>query len=504
MDVVSLGTVVGWIVSPMIEGMIGKAQSYVSGQYKWSSEMMVDLIKLEDILTQILLVVGVAERRKIVDLKQAKLLRRIKTVVYEAEDVMDEFDYILLKEKAEKQKTLSHLASSSLSFGKRLVGLDEFRPKLKNVIDKLNRVKASAEVFLHVMGTENDTSAIQRTQISKMRVTNSDSHEEKIIGRVVEEEKLIKMLLEPGIEPGQNNMYLPQVISVVGDGGMGKTTLIQAVYNNEQIKGNFDLRIWVCVSENFEKSKLAKEILVAVIENKNINVRNYSYDSVQIELKKLLDLKKLLLVLDDVWYDENIGKELYRDMWKELFAIFKNKKRGSKILVTTRMKIVSELLGSTEFPLSGLKPVDGWSLLSKYAFGGEKPDDHPKLQAIGKKIVEKLGGSALAIKVIGGQLNAKFGFEEWNRILKKDLSKPSDIMTILRLSYEHLPEHLQRCFAYCSLFPKDWNLDSEKIVDMWIAHGFVHLEESDDISLENIGKDYFHELLSRSFLQQLK
>ncbi|KAJ3670397.1 hypothetical protein LUZ60_010721 [Juncus effusus] len=169
------------------------------------------------------------------------------------------------------------------------------------------------------------------------------------------------------------------------------------------------------------------------------------------------------------------------------------------------MKIVGELLGSTEFPLSGLKPEDGWSLFSKYAFGGEKLEDHPDLEVIGKQIVENLGGSALAIKVIGGQLNANFGFEEWNRILKKDLSKPSDIMTILRLSYEHLPEHLQRCFAYCSLFPKDWNLDPGKIIDMWIAQGFVHREESDYTSdLENVAKDYFKELLSRSFLEQLE
>ncbi|KAJ3672373.1 hypothetical protein LUZ60_007094 [Juncus effusus] len=289
MAVVSLGTAVGWVVSPLIKIMIDKTRSYVSGQYSWSSDMMRNLTKLEDNLTQILLVVGVAERRKIVEPNQAMLLHRIKDVVYEAEDVMDEFDYMLLKERVEKQKNLTYLASSSLSFGKRLVGLDEFRPKLKKVIDKLNRVKASAEVFLHVMGTENDTSSIRQTQISKLRVTNSVSHE-VVIGRDEERDKLIEMLLMLGDEANQSNMYHPKVISVVGDGG--------------------------------------------------------------------------------------------------------------------------ELLGSTEFPLSGLKPEHCWSLFNKYAFDGENLEDHPDLEAIGKQIVENLGGSALAIKVIGGQLNANFGFEE--------------------------------------------------------------------------------------------
>ncbi|KAJ3671030.1 hypothetical protein LUZ60_008456 [Juncus effusus] len=503
--VVASGTAVGWLVSPVIKIMIEKARSYVSDQYSWSSNMKEDLKKLENNLTKIMLVVDRAEMQKIAKSNQAMLLRKMKNVVYEAEDVMDEFDYILLKEKVEKKRMATYLAFSSLSLGKRLVGLDEFRPKLKNVIKKLQIVEASAEMFLQVMGTENSTSAIRQTNFTNWRVTSSVSHE-VLIGRDEERDRLIEMLLEPRREvgPEQNNTIIPHVISLVGDGGMGKTTLAQTVYNSKQITRHFDRQMWICVSEKFEKTKLAEKILVAVTDNKSIMLENYSYDSVHIELKKALDTKKFLLVLDDVWYDENIGRELYKDTWKELFFILGNTNRKSKILVTTRMKIVAEMLESSNlFPLVGLRAKDSWLLFSKFALRNhENPGN--QLKDIGKQIVDRLAGSPLAIKVIGGQLNANLDVEEWDRVLKSDLSKSNDIMTILRLSYEHLPEQLQRCFAYCSLFPKDWNLDSEKLVDMWIAQGFITQEESGDRSLERIGRDYFNELSARSFLQELK
>ncbi|KAK3130840.1 hypothetical protein QOZ80_6BG0498670 [Eleusine coracana subsp. coracana] len=76
-------------------------------------------------------------------------------------------------------------------------------------------------------------------------------------------------------------------------------------------------------------------------------------------------------------------------------------------------------------------------------------------------------------------------------------------MTILRLSYEGLPTHLQRCFAYCSLFPKNYHIDPNRLIHMWIAQGFVEIEGSTNKALEDVGRSYFNDLHARSFFQML-
>jgi len=99
MAAIGATTVVGWVVSPIIQMMVSVVQSYISTQYNWNSEMMSDLKDLEVTLMQILLVVAAAERRTIVDSNQAASLRQMKEAVCDAEDVLDKFDYMLLKEK---------------------------------------------------------------------------------------------------------------------------------------------------------------------------------------------------------------------------------------------------------------------------------------------------------------------------------------------------------------------------------------------------------------------
>ncbi|KAJ4750602.1 NBS-LRR disease resistance protein [Rhynchospora pubera] len=151
--------------------------------------------------------------------------------------------------------------------------------------------------------------------------------------------------------------------------------------------------------------------------------------------------------------------------------------------------------------LDALNDDDGWSLLKLKAFDCVNPDNLHDLEPIGRKIVNKLKGLPLAIRVVGPRLRGKFDMEEWKRILKDD-SLDNDIIEVLHRSYEHLPGHLQRCFAYCSLFPKDYYLKRVRLVHMWIAHGFVFPKEGE--RLEDVGKSYFNELIARSFIQVIE
>ncbi|KAL5557309.1 hypothetical protein UlMin_039545 [Ulmus minor] len=80
-----------------------------------------------------------------------------------------------------------------------------------------------------------------------------------------------------------------------------------------------------------------------------------------------------------------------------------------------------------------------------------------------------------------------------------------DIIPSLWLSYINLPSQIKPCFAYCSIFPKDYRFKKEVVVQLWMAEGFLKNEAGKPgITMEEVGKQYFEELISRSLFQRSK
>ncbi|KAF5471266.1 hypothetical protein F2P56_011711 [Juglans regia] len=126
---------------------------------------------------------------------------------------------------------------------------------------------------------------------------------------------------------------------------------------------------------------------------------------------------------------------------------------------------------------------------------------NPELEAIGRQIVEKCKGLPLAVKTIGALLSFNVNADNWNEKLKSELwDMSTEIIPALRLSYKYLPSHLKRCFAYCSIFPKDYFFKEEELVLLWMAEGFLQM--SNNKTMEQVGHDYFFDLVSRSLLLQ--
>nr|DAD45258.1 TPA_asm: hypothetical protein HUJ06_003488 [Nelumbo nucifera] len=153
--------------------------------------------------------------------------------------------------------------------------------------------------------------------------------------------------------------------------------------------------------------------------------------------------------------------------------------------------------------LDALANEDCWSLFKQCAFVDDTDlNSHPNLEAIGKEIVKKCKGVPLAAKTLGGHLRSKVNEDEWRYILTSEileLGNENGILLALRLSYQHLPAHLKRCFAYCSIFPKDYRFRKERLVWLWMAEGFIHSARGKQ--LEDIGGKYFDDLFLRSFFQ---
>ncbi|GAB4839545.1 hypothetical protein Ancab_029071 [Ancistrocladus abbreviatus] len=336
-------------------------------------------------------------------------------------------------------------------------------------------------------------SALAREE-SQMRLTTSLVDESYVCGRNQEKQQITDLLLSHNVG-GAN----PSVIAIVGMGGLGKTTLAQLIYNDARVKECFGLRSWVYVSDKVDIVGVTKSILESVTyESCHID----NLDVLQVKLKNMLKEKKFLIVLDDMW------SKSYA-LWDRLSIPFKYGAHGSRIIVTTRDQDVASVMDAASiFRLKQLSDDDGWSLFSSYAFQTGSPTKPPHFGVIGRRIVAKCNGLPLAIKTVGSLLRSKVEVKQWDDILNNSIwdlpVECNDILPALRLSYYHLPSHLKRCFAYCSLFPKGCEFEKQNLVLLWIAEGLVHEQPNNNRRIIDIGCEYFMELLSKSFFHRVE
>jgi Leucine-rich repeat (LRR) protein len=442
------------------------------------------LEKLEITLRSMNAVLEDAEEKQVTKLDVAKWLDDLKDAVYHADDILDEIatKALRLEVDAEFQTAASKVRTriSTSSFFKKI------EPKIKDVHERLEFLAKQKE---H-MGLREGVGG----ESSRRLPTTSLVQESGIFGRDDDKEKIISKLLSADATGNEN----PCVIPVVGMGGIGKTTLAQLVYKDERVKKHFDLKAWVCVSDEFDVLKLTKTILEEVGSSTNADSKNLN--QLQVMLQEKLMGNKFLLVLDDLW-NENYA------LWEALSNPFNFGAHGSTVIVTTRNEGVASIMRTVPtHHLKILPEEDCWSLFAKHAFHGYNSDAHPRLQVIGRQIVKKCKGLPLAAKTIGGLLRSKLDVEDWEKILKSKLwdlpidDKTNNILPALMLSYKYLPSHMKRCFAYCSIFPKDYVFKKDEVVLLWMAEGF--LKETTNERMEEVGEYYFLVLESRSLLEQ--
>ncbi|XXG85171.1 hypothetical protein AAC387_Pa11g0305 [Persea americana] len=277
-------------------------------------------------------------------------------------------------------------------------------------------------------------------------------------------------------------------------GGLGKTTLAQLVYNDKEVVTLFDLRMWVYVSEDFDVRRLLKQILESASKKKP---EQSSIDLLHTSLRDELSGKRYLLVLDDVWNDV---RDEFFEKWDRLKTWLECGSMGSKVLVTTRDVHVADTVGTLPtHQLGKLSTEDSWKLFENLV----NPEKNllRNLLSIGKEMVGKCGGLPLAVKTLGGLMSSKKTESEWEYVKNSEFWKPQDsngrVLSILRLSYDHLTSSLKQCFAYCAVIPKGDVIDKDLLIKQWIAQGFIHSNRENEL-LEEKGEEVFKELLRRT------
>ncbi|XP_078163644.1 putative disease resistance protein RGA3 [Carex rostrata] len=461
-----------------------------------------DLEKLSRMLTRIKAVQQDAEGREIHDSSVRLWLEELRGVAYQAEDVLDDFYYEVLRSIVEsgdaaietyhrdggtKRKFTEMYASSSYasySFTITKVSIpDGIAEKIKSITERFEEI-SNARVDLYLR-EDDGTRLVISPQIRPP--TSSHVDERAIFGREEEKEKIIS-LLNPS--DGPDFMVLP----IVGMGGFGKTTLAQLVYNDSRICQFFNKRCWVSVSEDFNLVRLTKAI-IELVSNSPCQFSELSM--LQDVLKKTIRGLGLFLVLDDVWNEK-------RNLW-ECFQIGFFGAKVVRILTTTRNTSVAKIMQTTSpFILGSLREENCWSLFKHFSFGTRETSEIANLHKIGHGIVGKCKGSPLAIKAIGGILRYEICEEKWREILENDITEidqTGEIMPVLRLSYNKLPRHLKPCFLYLSMFPKDTPFEKDMVVRLWMAQGYINDNTRNLKTLEEMASEYFDELQGRSLIE---
>ncbi|XP_049391844.1 putative late blight resistance protein homolog R1A-3 isoform X8 [Solanum stenotomum] len=388
---------------------------------------------------------------------------RALDVAYEAEHVINS---ILVRDKA-----LSHLLFS-----------------LPNVTDKIKLIVA--EVTCLQLEDKNGDDPLDAKSSDKPIESTSSSFVEVTVGHEEDEAKMIAQLLD------KHESEL-DVISIVGMPGLGKTTLANKVYNNTKVTTHFNVRARCTVSQKCNKSKVLGEILQQVTGSEG----KESEDDLAEKLRVALYDKRYLIVLDDVW-DIATGEML--------LACFPQVERGNRVILTSRSSEVGLKVKCHSDPLhlQLLTPEKSWELFEKRVFGeGSCPAE---LSEVGHKIVEKCQGLPLALVLIAGVIvrvrkGKKKEKDLWLKIqhnLDSFISANISLqmMKVMQLSYDHLPYHLRPLLLYFARSRKSKRTPVSKLMQLWMAEGFVNHDIPSKCSLEEVTQSYLDALISSSLI----
>nr|XP_040241925.2 disease resistance protein RGA5 isoform X2 [Aegilops tauschii subsp. strangulata] len=288
-----------------------------------------------------------------------------------------------------------------------------------------------------------------------------------------------------------------KIVSIVGFGGLGKTTLANEVYR--KLKGEFHCGAFVPMSQKPNISKLLHSLLIQLGCGQSF--KDCELNVLLDQLRENLENKRYIIIIDDLW---DVSA------WGIIRCAFPENDLGSRLIVTTRIKNVGEAccLGHHKRILE-MKPLseeDSRKLFFDRIFGSEEACPG-QLRDVSVEILKKCGGLPLAIISISSLLasGSSHQNERWKHVWNS-LGSVSDtnlsleaMRQILNLSYKNLPHHLKTCFLYLGMFPEDYIIERTVLVSLWISEGFVSKARGQ--SLEQTGTCYFNELVNRSLIQ---
>ncbi|XP_060670242.1 putative disease resistance protein RGA1 [Ziziphus jujuba] len=382
--------------------------------------------------------------------------------------------------------TSSNQAASQYKLGEKIKGINKILARLKaSLLDSGLVERHEENIDVVTRGKEPTPSYVHKEQV--------------IIGRDRDTTAIKRYLFDVAENSEEKNV---EVIPIVGARGIGKTTLAQLVFHDEEVVMHFDLRLWVNLS-----SPLDERVGIGKIVKSATNEDFESLETYQLQQKlgKIVRGKRYLLVLDDVLNWDPNG-----DPWTSLQNLSSGCANGSRIIITSshwdaEIEITKSIGTTKPYELEPLDEEESWALFEKVVF--ENGEGKQINSQIVKRIVERCAGSPFAIKTIGRMLQSKDPETEWSTFLETDIISRIHggdlyLLEALILVWDNFPWNLKNCLAYCSLFPIDFEIDVKTLINLWIAQGFIY--PSPERHMEDVGYEYFRNLCWESIFQEVE
>ncbi|KAL1224687.1 putative disease resistance protein [Cardamine amara subsp. amara] len=269
-----------------------------------------------------------------------------------------------------------------------------------------------------------------------------------------------------------------RILGLYGMGGVGKTALLTRINNKfVEEKNDFDVVIWVAVSKDFQNESIQDQILGRLLVDNEWKqaTENEKASLINNNLKR----KKFVLLLDDLWSKVDLNK---------IGVPAPTRENESKIVFTARSKeICNYMISDQQIKVDCLSPDEAWELF-RIAIGEIPLENHQDIPRLARKIVKKCCGLPLALSVIGKNMAYKEDVHEWRHAIDVLNSAGHEfpgmeekVLPILKFSYDNLKDvEVKLCFLYCSLFPKDFEIEKETLIEYWICQGFINANKYED------------------------
>ncbi|VAI80957.1 unnamed protein product [Triticum turgidum subsp. durum] len=447
-------TAVGWLASPIIPRLLNKGFALLD----FNAAEKLKIIDMQVLHPQRVMEVvdGNTYRARL-----EPLLDKLRSALYEAEDILDDVEYQRLKKQIQDAKSEGSilprkrdlLMKNLRSAMPRSLLKDKesgmSKVELKKSLEKIeSAINDACEVLkqLNLPGGRDDDGR-QAVATNSRRAVTTAAPPTGVIGRDNDRDKIIAMLHEKE-DHCQANTVSDTCYSVIGIHGMagsGKSTLAQYVYDHEKKRrqekkeGHFNIVIWIHVSQKFDLDSIFREMFEGATGKAcdKFNSPNVLKEKLEDELRG----KQILLVLDDVWYNSRNSGD--REELQKLISPLNVGKEGSRILVSSRTEAALVSLGAVKercIPISDLDDEVFLEMFMHYALRDARVSDHDKriLELIGEDIAKKLKGSPLAARTVGSRLRETQTVEFWRS--QKDWDLMNDMMGALWWSYQCLDE----------------------------------------------------------------
>ncbi|KAL6639071.1 hypothetical protein ACP70R_022801 [Stipagrostis hirtigluma subsp. patula] len=461
-----------------ISSILIKLAGLLNGEYKLLKGVRKEIEFLQRELGTMEALLQKLADKEVLDPMERNCRDNIRELSFDLEDCIDHFMHHLGsgdEQSGFMKRTLRRL--------KKLRVRHQIAGQIQDLKDRVTQERDRLKLL------DNCTSSSETVHIDP-RVPALYTNTRDLVAIEEQRDKIVGLLMEEKVEL--------KVVSIVGCGGLGKTTLAMEVYN--KIKGDFQCHASVSVSRTLDLEKLLRDMLYQIDSHAHQQSERWEKDQLRCKLRELLMAKRYIIVVDDIWSTQH---------WEFVKSSLPDNDNCSRIITTTRIREVAESCcsspGDEIHKMAPLKDADSEKLFCKRVFGS---DNHcpPQLEEVSKRILKKCGGLPLAIITIASLLVHKpLIKEQWENVLDsigsavKKGTKLDDVKNILYLSYCDLPYILKTCLLYLSTYPEDDFIDRKNLVLKWIAEGFI--TEQRGQKLEQTAENYLNELVNRSFIE---